>query len=87
MTTRAPNEWGFWFPEDGETKDDVIPIIGRIHDAEHAAQEACEYDYSSRDGWERGEAEFKVAVISPDGEETTFTAWHEPAIHHRVSAA
>jgi hypothetical protein len=85
--TRTPSEWSFYFPEDGETKADAIPIIGRIWDADHAAREACEYDYNGRDGWERDETAFPVVVISPDGEETRFDCWHERTIAHRVSPA
>lgn len=81
------NEWSFYFPGDGETKDDARPIIGRIFGADHAAQEACEYDFHSHDGWERGEAEFSIIVVSPTGKETRFTGCHEPSVRHRVSAA
>jgi hypothetical protein len=41
MPKIAPDEWSFFFPEEGETKDHAIPIIGRIFDADHAAREAC----------------------------------------------
>lgn len=87
--TPAPNkhgEWSFYFPEDGETAADAVPIIGRIFDADHAAQEACEYDYNSRDGWERISSDFAIVVISPDGVESRFTGAHEPSIDHVVRA-
>lgn len=80
-------EWSFYFPESGETKADAIPIIGRIFDADHAAHEACIYDYQSRDGWERLEVEFSIVVVSPDGEETAFVGWHEPSVDHSVREA
>lgn len=78
-------EWHFYFPDDGETAKDACPIIGKIWDAEDAAREACEYDFDSRDGWERGENEFAIAVISPDGEETRFIGCHERTVQHTVS--
>lgn len=80
----APDEWSFYFPDDGQTKADAIPIIGRIFAADDAAQEACEYDFSSRDGWEHGETTFSVVVISPTGTEARYEAWHEPSVEHRV---
>lgn len=78
----APNEWSFWFPDDGETEDDAIPIIGKIWDADDAAHEACKYDFSSRDGWERNGSEFDVVIRSPKGELTTYVLWHEPSVEH-----
>lgn len=30
-------EWSFYFPEDGETASDAVPIIGRVFDAEDDA--------------------------------------------------
>jgi hypothetical protein len=80
-------EWKFYFPEDGETIADACPIIGRIFDADHAAREACEYDYHGRDGWERIEVEFPIVVVSPDGEETRFIGCHERSIEHAVREA
>lgn len=89
MSTKhaTASEWSFYLPDHGETKNDAVPIIGRIWDFDHAAQEACEYDFSSRDGWERGEVEFRIAVVAPDGETRTFVAWHEPSVEHRVRPA
>ena len=75
-------EWSFYFPEDGEDASDAVPIIGRVWDADYAAELACEYDYSSRDGWERGDREFAIAVISPDGEEFRYIGWNEPTVNH-----
>ena len=80
-------EWSFYFPEDGETASDAVPIIGSVFDAEDAAAEACRYDYGSRDGWERIESEFPIVVISPDGEETHFLGCHERTIQHTVREA
>ena len=87
MPKIAPDEWSFYFPDDGETKDHAIPIIGRIFDADHAAREACSYDYSSRHGQERSGESFKIIVISPEGLEHSFNGWHHPTIEHRVAPA
>jgi hypothetical protein len=84
---RKGDEWGFYFPEDGETIEDTVPIIGRTYDAAHAAEMACEYDYSSRDGWERKDIEFKIVVVSPENVETVFIGVHEPTVAHRVHEA
>ncbi|MEN6545667.1 MAG: hypothetical protein ABFE07_06455 [Armatimonadia bacterium] len=78
-TTR---EWSFFFPGEGQDAEDATPIIGRVYDAEDAAQMAVEYDYHSCDGWERGENEFDVVVISPDGEQTKFIGCHELVTRH-----
>ena len=80
-------EWRFYFPDDDETAADAVPIIGRTFDAEGAAVEACKYDFQDRDGWERNESEFRIVVISPDGEEATFLGRHEPTIRHAVREA
>lgn len=84
MTKIAADEWSFYFPDDAETKDDAIPIIGRILNADDAACEACKYDFSDRDGWERQDTRFSIAVISPSGETKLFWAWHKPSVEHRV---
>ena len=49
-------DWQVFYIDDGETKDSARPIRWhrRIIDAEDAAQAAQEYDWGSRDGWERG---------------------------------
>lgn len=77
-------DWRAYFPDDGETIEDATTILG-VHTAEHAAREAVEYDFCSRDGWERqGEQEFKVIVVSPDGEEFEYDGWHEPTLVHKA---
>jgi len=81
--------WRYYFPDD-EGADDAREIKlyrGGALDAEHAAQLACELDYARHDGWERGETRFQIAVISPDGDEHRFEAWHEPSVEHRVLEA
>lgn len=80
-------EWSFYFPDEGEVASDAVPIIGKVWDADDAAEIACEYDYSSREGWERGEREFPIVVISPDGEEFRFFGWNEPSVNHCVRSA
>lgn len=87
MPKIAADEWSFFFPDDGETRDHAVPIIGRIFDADHAAREACSYDYSSRHGEERNGGNFRITVISPQGVEHSFLGWHQPTIEHRVQAA
>jgi hypothetical protein len=83
-------EWKAYFPDDGETAEDATTIImvkpwARACDV---AEDAVEYDFSSRDGWERSEAkEFPVVVISPTGEETRYVGWHEPSVVHKVRKA
>jgi hypothetical protein len=77
-------DWRAYFPDDGETIDDATTILG-VRRACDAAREAVEYDFSSRDGWERQAArEFKVVVVSPDGQQFEFIGWHEPSVEHRV---
>lgn len=91
MLKKKPSGWLMYFPEDGEDKDDARPILLRdwqkIFDADDAAGFACEHDYDARDGWERGEGEFEIVVISPDGEESKFLGHHEPSVHHSVREA
>lgn len=80
--------WRYYFPDEAETADDAREFVGvrrRIDDADDAAQAACEKDYHEHDGWERGESEFEIAVISPAGDEFRFRAWHEPSVEHHVS--
>lgn len=76
--------WKFYYPDEGETADDARPISGSILDHEDAAQLACERDYKMRDGWERGDTPFVIAIIGPDGDELSFEACHEPSVEHRV---
>jgi hypothetical protein len=82
----APKEWGFYFPDDGETVEDAVPIIGFVFDHDHAAREACEYDFCSRDGWERS-GPFKIAVIDPNREVSIWLGEHEPSVTHSVRRA
>ncbi len=77
-------DWKAYFPEDGETLEDA-EIIMSVRNADQAAEEAVEYDWSSRDGWERGDSAqngFTVIVVSPDGEEFHYTGFHEPDVRH-----
>ena len=86
--------WRAYYPEDGETADDarvIKPPVWRnlrFLDAEDAAEIACEYDYSNRDGWERTMGEvFGIVVIAPDGTETRWNAHHEATVTHNVEEA
>lgn len=81
------SEWSFYFPADGETKEDAIPTRKNVRSADDAAREACEFDYSDRDGWERTDAAFDIVVVSPDGLEKPYHAWHEQTVEHRVRRA
>jgi hypothetical protein len=73
--------WRAYYPEDGETADDAIML--EALDADDAADKACENDYNNRDGWERQVSqEFRITVISPEGQEFQFNGMHEPSITH-----
>lgn len=78
-------DWSAYFPDDSQTIDDATWIMN-VKTADEAAYEAVEYDWSSRDGWERGETAqgFPVVVVSPDGEEFHYIGSHEPAVNHRA---
>lgn len=81
-------EWKFYFPDDGQTVENAVPIVtGHIMDAEHAAEEACDYDLSSREGHLRLDSPFNIAVISPEGGETVFVGQHEATIVSHVREA
>ncbi len=82
--------WRYYFSGEGETAEDarvLTKLPYPLDDAEEAAQFACERDYCERDGWERGDSEFEITIVAPDGEETTFKARHEPSVEHRVYEA
>lgn len=81
--------WQAYYPDDGETADDARDLPqswGKtIWDAEDAARVACEFDYYSRDGWERGMEElFPIVVIAPDGTESRWKAYNEQRVGHNV---
>lgn len=84
-------KWGYkaYFPDDGEGPNDAreletYPWV-RIYDADDAAEQACEHDYSGRDGWERGATtEFPIVIIAPDGTESRYVGWHEPSVEHKT---
>lgn len=82
------SKWQYYFPDGGETADDAREIKHswrKPNNFYDAAQIACELDFARHDGWERGDARFQIAVISPEGEEHRYEAWHEPSVEHRVS--
>jgi len=80
----SKGEWKFFRPGEGEKAEDATIIHGSVWDAEDAARMAVEYDYSNCDGWERGDREFEIVVISPAGEHTAFMGSNEPDIIHTV---
>lgn len=82
--------WSYYVKEHGETASDASPL--RVYDwqclvyAEDAAEHAAEDDWDNRDGWEAGVGEGPViTVISPDGEETSFSTEREAVIQHSAS--
>lgn len=79
--------WKYYFPDDGECIEDAreFPKSLKIFDADDAAQNACERDFNNHDGWERGETEFAIAVVAPDGEVHKFRGHHEPSVEQRVT--
>lgn len=90
-----PSGYKAYFPDDGEGPEDAREIKTydwqSVYDAEDAAEHACEYDHSERDGWERSMAggqtsEFAIVVIDPMGQEVRYKGWHEVSIEHRVTA-
>jgi hypothetical protein len=82
--------WKSYCPEDGESADDARVVVSRVQrrilDAEDAAEIACENDFNHNDGWERGESAFLLCIIDPKGITWRFSARHEPAVSHSVSA-
>jgi hypothetical protein len=80
-------KWKYFFPDDGEGVDDAreFPKPLRFFDAKEAAQVACQLDFDCHDGCERGENEFCIAIVAPDGEVHKFRGYHEPSVEHRVS--
>jgi hypothetical protein len=93
MTKTKPSGWSYYLPENGETKDDAVPIEiydwqHGIIDAEHAAEEAGEDEWDNRDGWESGiDHEPLIVVISPDGEESRWKISREACVNHRAREA
>ena len=80
--------WKVYYPDDGHDASDAIEANPEfVYDAESVAQWACEYDYGFRDGWERGDDDFTIVVVAPDGAETEWTCRHEPDVRHVVSEA
>lgn len=79
--------WKYYLPEEGESREDAQEILihdwQHIIDAEAAAEHAAEDEWSNRDGWDAGiEAEPEIVVISPDGDESTFSITRETQIVH-----
>ncbi len=76
-------EFKVWWPDEGETEADAIDILG-CFDHEQAADQAAEYDYDNRDGWERTECEeYPVCIKDVDtGEVQRFMCWWEPSVNY-----
>jgi len=77
-------KWSFFFPDEGGDEGDALTITRPVYDAKDAARWAVKYDFEHREGWERGEREFPIVVISPDGKQTQFFGWHQKTIEHRA---
>lgn len=80
--TKNSNGWKVHFPDDGETFSEAhdLPFCIDFFDASH---KAVKYDFHERDGWERPmESEFTFVIVSPIGEERTFTGWNEASVDH-----
>lgn len=79
-------DWKYYFPDEGEDEGDARAFKNgtKFFDAEDAAVRACELDFSNHDGWERGNTEFRIAIVGPDGKVSVFRACHEPSVEHRV---
>lgn len=79
--------WRFWFPEDGDTREDAVEYKARGWMlSEDVARHACEYDFNERDGWERPAGQsFAIAVEDDKGNVTLWTGTHEPTVEHVVS--
>jgi hypothetical protein len=91
--TKIATGWKVYFPDDDQGPEDAVEITcyewRRVCNADAAADEACEYDYDERDGWERSMSggstpEFPMVIISPDGTESRYVGWHEPSVEHNT---
>jgi hypothetical protein len=73
-------------PGDGQTIQDarIVDASFSIFNEDDAAEAAVEHDWYARQGNERGEREFAVVVISPEGEEFRYLGIHEQTISHRA---
>lgn len=67
-----PTSFLAWWPDEGETFEDAIAIempvgwLRSTHAYRYAAEQAGEYDYDNRDGWERSDYVQTVAVVAVD---------------------
>lgn len=82
--------WSYYVKEHGESVSDALPL--RVYswqyviNAEEAAQLASEDDWDNRDGWEAGVGGGPViTVVSPSGDESSFSTEREAAINHHVT--
>ena len=57
-----------YWPDDGETEDDAVTIESSwaSDNLEYVAEDAGEYNYTSRGGWEDRNDVQKIAVLNPE---------------------
>lgn len=77
--------WSFFFPGQGGTREDAIPIVGRISDAESAAEQASDYDFNNDPSDDAFDNPQEVVVISPDGVQSHWRCWCEPEVSHHAT--
>lgn len=81
--------WKFYHPDDGGSADSATPIYGwswtKFYDAEDAAKQAADQDWSDSCGDIGIGNDWEITVISPEGEETHFTAQGEATIIFHVT--
>lgn len=79
---------GWKYVLDGDDIDESwMPLQLRSHPINNdvmAARVAGEMDYNFHDGWERGDKEFDITIISPEGVVSHFECTHEPIIQHYI---
>lgn len=83
------SRWQYYYPDDGESAEDAktMPKGSTVWSPQCVADYAADFDYNERDGWERGQCEiYRIVVISPEGEETSFSAHWYLDVRHYVSA-
>lgn len=74
-----------WWPEDGETEEDAH-VFPDCWNHEDAAQDASEYDYLERGGWESSPNDSKPIMVKDieTGEVQRFKFWWEQSTEHHA---